>query len=160
MTMTEHPAQDTYGTPPPLTMLDGLMSDLNEHPALNDTVDLPVPTRDGWAIRCNTDIGYEELQVWRKAAVDPDMAVGVNELKLACTILVSATSAVLLEGEPVTVDGEPVTFNSPHLQGKLGVTRPQDAVRKLFGRDGYVTAASTALIREAGFGSEATPIRR
>lgn len=162
MTLTEHPA--VFGQEPtaaPLTMLDGLLSDLDEHPALTDTVDLPVTARPGWEIRCSTDIPYENLSAWRKGAQDPSMAVGTNELQLACSILVFACQGILVDGEAVLdEDGKAVTFFSLRLQEKLGVSRPDDAVRRLFRRDGFVTSAATALTREAGYGSEATPTRR
>jgi hypothetical protein len=158
-----HPAEQVFGNPQviqPLSMLDGLLSDLDEHPALNDTVDLPVQARPGWEIRCSTDIPYEMLAAWRKSSADPSLQSGTNEIKLACQILAYSTQALLVDGEPITVDGMPVDFSSDQLQRKLGVDRAVDAVRKLFRRDGFVTAASTTLLREAGYGAEVTPTRR
>jgi hypothetical protein len=161
--MSTHPAETTpasYGAPPPLTMLDGLNDDFDEHPALTDAVDIPVPARPGWSLRCNTDIPYENLSAWRKAAQDPAMAVGTNEVKLACSILLFATTALLIEGEVVTdTDGQAVTFASEQLHAKLGVSRGVDAVRKMFRRDGFLTSASAALLRESGYGTESNPTR-
>lgn len=161
--MTVHPADTTFGTPPtapPLTMLDGLNDDFDDHPALTDAVDIPIPARPGWSLRCSTDIPYENLSAWRKAAQDPSMAVGTNEVKLGCSILMFATKAILIEGEIVTdTDGQPVTFASEQLHAKLGVSRGVDAVRKMFRRDGFLNAASAALLRESGYGTESNPTR-
>jgi hypothetical protein len=159
-TLDEHPK--SYGLPavPALTMLDGLLSDLAEHPAISDTVEFDIKARPGWSIVLSTDIPYEHLAACRKAALDPSLVNGTNEVQLGCSILVYACRGLRKDGEPVTSAGEPVTLSSPALLKMLDATRPADATRKLFVRDGHITGLSTQLLLEAGYGSEATPTRR
>jgi hypothetical protein len=160
MTHPEGPV--SYGLPAvaDLTMLDGLLSDLAEHPAISDTIEFPITARPGWAIICSTDIPYENLAAWRKAAQDPTLGGGTNEVQLGCSILVHACRGLLKDGEPVTTRGEIVTLTSPALQQMLQVTRPADAARRLLVRDGYLTGTAQRLLLEAGYGSEATPTKR
>jgi hypothetical protein len=159
------PATAPLPAAPPLTaapvpsLLDGLLAEL-EQDATQETVTLGVQSRPGWEVRYAIDIPYEQLAQWRAAAADPAMPGGMNELQVACSALAACCRAILVGGEDVTDVNGPVTFASPDLQRRLGVTRPVDAVRKLYRFDGHVTASGTRLLQAAGYGQGANPTQR
>lgn len=152
------PHQATVAAEVP-SVLGGLLDELSE--ALDaEAVTFSVEARPGWDVRYSIEVPYEQFAQWQTAAVDPSMPAGVNEVQLMCTALVACCQALRVKGEDVTEDGEPVTFFTPGLQRRLGVTRPVDAVRKLYRFDGHVIAAGRELLKAAGYGVDATPTRR
>jgi hypothetical protein len=58
-------------------------------------------------------------------------------------------------GELVADDeGNPLTFRDKQLQEWVGATSSRDAVRALYGSDGYVTTVANRLLEEAGYGKD------
>ena len=58
-------------------------------------------------------------------------------------------------GELVADDeGNPLTFRDKQLQDWVGATSSRDAVRALYGSDGYVTTVANRLLEEAGYGKD------
>jgi hypothetical protein len=51
-------------------------------------------------------------------------------------------------------DGNPVTFRDKQLQEWVGAASSRDAVRALYGSDGYVTTVANRLLEEAGYGKD------
>jgi hypothetical protein len=160
--MTEGPVSygdDIPGAPSPApatTMLDGLLADFTAAKDQHETQEFDVPGRPGVTVRYATDVPYEMVAAWRKAAVGTD----APELRFGLSLLAHTCRAVLTDGEPVTDNGEPVTFVSPSLQAGLGVTSAADAVRAFYRKDGYVLASYNAVLFAAGYGAEVSPTTR
>jgi hypothetical protein len=58
-------------------------------------------------------------------------------------------------GETVTDDdGNPVTFRDKMFQDWVAAPSSRDAVRNLYGSDGYVTTIANRLLEEAGYGKD------
>ena len=58
-------------------------------------------------------------------------------------------------GELVADDeGNPLTFRDKQLQEWVGAPSSRDAVRTLYGSDGYVTTVANRLLEEAGYGKD------
>jgi hypothetical protein len=141
------------------TVLEGLLDALDREIG-RQSVTLGVAARPGCEVRYSVDIPYEQRAQWQQAAADPTMPLGFNELQVASVALATCCQAIIIDGEDVTDGGQPLTFASAELQRRLGVTRPADAVRKLYRFDGHVLASGNELMREAGYGQGATPTKR
>jgi hypothetical protein len=140
------------------TPLDGLLADFAAATAAHESVEIDVPGKPGRSVRYGTDLPYEMVAAWRKAAMDP--TIGFNELLFASSVVVFACQAIRTNGEDFTDNGQPVTFNSSALQAALGVSRPVDAARRFYGKDGHVIAVAARLLNDAGYGAEAHPTSR
>ncbi len=151
----DHPALTVPRSP---TQLDSLLADFTAAQHAHESVEIDTPGNPGVTVRYGTDIPYEMFAAWRKAAIDPE--IGLNELTFCTSVLTYACQAIRVGGEDVTDSGVPVNFTSPSLQVTLGVTRPVDAARKFYGRDGYVIAVANRVMVEAGYGAQATPTSR
>lgn len=113
---------------------------------------LPVPSRPGYAVRYKTAIDHEALAKWQKASEDRSAPDGMDVLGLALRVLGNSCEAILRHGEELTHDSRPVTFRTASFVELLGVTRPVEACRQLYGRDGHVIAAADEVLRAAGYG--------
>lgn len=137
--------------------LAGLLADLASDTTQHLT--LSVPRLPKYALRLDANLPFETYAAAVRAANDPTMPGGVNEMQLACTLLVHQCVGVLLDGDDLVDDsGSPVTLHDPVLAGLLHTTRPADTVRALFGRDGDVLAAGNRLVMSAGYGQDATAV--
>lgn len=119
-----------------------------------DRVTIPVPGRPGWAIVCHANIDGDTLGRWAKASSDKSQADGVNAVALASRIVAATNVAVMRNDEELAHNGDPVTLRSAKLLELLGVDRPIDGARKLFGVDGHLIQAGTRVTREAGYGDD------
>lgn len=127
-------------------------------PLADQTIVLPVPLRDGWAIRYSTAIPAETMQAWiKKATVKKD--ADLDMFRFACLCLAAKCTEIIQDGT-VWRDGagEALTFQSRELGEALGVETDVEAVRAVYGSDGHVSAAADKVTRAAGYGDELEPV--
>lgn len=123
-------------------------------PITTETVDLEVPLRPGYSVRCRTDFTGLDLDKWRKAARDKKFIDGIDTIKLAALLIGATCTAILKGGREVLSDGAVVTFATAEFRGQLGTTVVEQAVRRFYGQEGHVDAAGRRLLNEAGWGEE------
>jgi hypothetical protein len=123
-------------------------------PTITEPVDVEVPLRPGYALRCRTDFTGKDLDKWRKAARDKGFVEGIDGVKFSALILGATTVAVLKNGRPITSQGSDVTFATAEFRGMLGTRDVETSVRKMFGQEGHVDGAARRLLTEAGWGEE------
>lgn len=139
---------------PASTALDDLRADL-QRDVTGQEIQLVVPLRTGWTIRCNVDVESGQLNAWRKRCQDRAMPDGIDDLKFASIVLAAKTTAILKNGvEAHDEHGEPLTFKHKMLWEMTGTTRAVDAVRAVFSRDAHVITAAFEVLREAGYGED------
>ena len=90
------------------------------------------------------------------AAIFKRAEMNKKEASLAdASILALCCLEIKRHGTLVTDDdGNPVTFRDKMLQEWVGALSARDAVRALYGSDGYVTTVAARLLEEAGYGSD------
>lgn len=124
---------------------------------VKEPVRLQVPSRPGVSIMFSADLSLEQLDRWRKPCkLKRD---GFDNIKYACIILGNTSLGFYANDEEVlTADGKPMTLTGADIHRMLGVdaildrtSRNIEAVKKLYGYDGYVVAAMAAVIENAGF---------
>lgn len=120
----------------------------------------PVPGRERWAVRYATGFPHEELQAWKRAAIDKSASHGYDEFRLALAILGNTARAVLFDGEVARdADGAPLTLSSRALWADvLEAPTPSEGIRKLYGSDAAVLATSEAITEAAGYGQQVTAV--
>jgi hypothetical protein len=124
-----------------------------------DSIVLPVETRPGYSLRFDTDIPYEALEKWRKAAKDRKASNGVDVSRLAALVIANKCIAILKDGRVLTDgDGDPLTFGSDEIRAMYDVLRAADAVKIMIGRDARMQAISDAVIGAAGWGDEVSEV--
>lgn len=119
------------------------------------TVDLEVPRRPGYALRCRTDFTSRDIDLLLKRCRDKRFATGSDSVKYAALLLGLTCIAVLRHGEPLELDGtSPITLTSSELWAKLDTSSADETARKLYGVEGHVDAAGNRLMAEAGWGDD------
>jgi hypothetical protein len=90
------------------------------------------------------------------AAIFKRAEMNKKEASLAdASILALCCLEIKRHGTLVTDDdGNPVTFRDKMLQEWVGALSARDAVRALYGSDGYVTTVAARLLEEAGYGND------
>lgn len=123
---------------------------------LDDETTLEIPGRPGYSVVFWIGFEWEELNAWRKKAKDKRFPTGTHEVRAGALILVNTCRAILRHGGPVELDGRPWTFRERSFLGMYpdagGST--VEAVRKFYGRDAHVIAASLKVLDAAGYGEE------
>lgn len=121
----------------------------DEVPAREGTV--KVPGRPGYEIRYSTEgIDYDTVTVWRKRSADDKKPGGSNELTFGAIVIANACQAIVRNGEDLVLDGQVATFRSKRLIEILGAIKAVHAVKKLFGNDFELIAASWEILSDAG----------
>lgn len=133
------------------------------------TIDLEVPGRPGYGVRCRCDVAYDELVDWRDRASGVNAARNraerrkptaqaqagrLNELSMAAFVLVHTADAILRHGAEVPDSDSPtglLTFTSPTFLRMMKASTARAAVVKFFGVDGHVTAAANRVLVESGW---------
>lgn len=151
---TEVPVLDEYEDTAPGTMLDELRADLAQEIA-DEPVTIAIPGRPGIELKFSTALDQHVLAKLRKASKDRSMPEGIDELGLACRILATQHAGLIRNGEEVLTEGEPLTVRTPALLDLVGASRPVEAVRALFGKDGHVLAAARRVLQGAGYDEDA-----
>lgn len=123
--------------------------------AVVPTIDLAVPTRPGWVLRCRANFGAKAVDGYRKAAADKRFTDKIDGGKMSALVIGANTVAILRNGVEVNVDGKPATFATPAFRQALGADSVATAVRTVYGLDGHLEAAALRLMTEAGYGDEA-----
>lgn len=137
-------------------MLDSLLADLTAAQDKFETCEFEVPGKPSLTIRYATDVPYEMLSGWQRAAASSEAPM----LRSAMSLLAWACRGILADGEMITDNGQPVTFLTPAVQTRLGVTTAPDAVRAFYGKDGSVLGTYIALLKAAGYDTEVSPTKR
>lgn len=115
-------------------------------------VELPVPTRPGYAVRYKTAIDHELLARWQKASEDRSAPDGMDVLGLALRVLGNCCVGIVRRGEELEHEGKPVTFRTRSFVELLGTDRPAEACRAFYAKDGHVISAADEVLRAAGYG--------
>lgn len=133
-----------------------------------DPITLEVPLRKGLAIRFDPTITMEQVEQWRKQSVmganrnqrrraSAD-ETNIDPMKMAALVVFSTAEVFLVDGEEVFLPGdEPLNFhNQDELKQIFGLVAATNTelVRKVFGNDAHVVAASTQIMDAAGFGDD------
>lgn len=140
-------AGDEEAATPGVTPLDTLRAELADID--DETVDLEVPKRPGWAVRVSTTVRYDKLMGWRKQATSKS---NVNELRLAALALANQNTAIVRNGDDLADDdGELYTFRSRGFKDLLGADDAVEAVIRLYGNEFHVLNAANRLLVEAGY---------
>lgn len=140
---------DELDPPPTSTPLSELRDELTAE--LEHLETFEVPGRPGYAVRFDVDVDHNRLGHWRKRAKDTTQPEGLDEVKWAASILASQAVAIVRHGADLELDGQPATFATPAFQELLGVGRPIDAVKALYGRHASVIATAWAVLEAAGY---------
>lgn len=119
-----------------------------------EPVNLEVPLRPGYSVRCRTDFTGKDLDKWRKAARDKGFVDGIDGVKFSALIIGATCIAILKAGREVLSDGRAVSFATPEFRGTLGTRDVDTAVRRFFAQEGHVDSAARRLLNEAGWGEE------
>lgn len=122
-----------------------------------DPITLVVPSRNGVAIRFDTNIDADALEAWRRKSRKRDRRSGtevIDPIKLACTVIGNQAREITMGGDAVTDGGEPVLFYSPVLHEMVGASNTLEAVRMMFGVDGHLLDAADRVVEAAGYGDE------
>jgi hypothetical protein len=61
---------------------------------------------------------------------------------------------IVYKDEDVNAGDGPLTFASPTLHEMLGADRTVDAIKRLYGRDPYVTRTASAVLDAAGWNGD------
>lgn len=141
-----------------LTALDALGAQIEERDAEEETtVDVEVPGLDIRLV-CSTVVPYEEYQKWQITALPPKErkkrkinGLTMSQMVLACMVLVNTCDAIEHkvggEWKPMLgTDGEVYTLRSDELLRRFNVIDVNAFIKKLFGRDPRVLAASEKVI--------------
>lgn len=121
------------------------------------TINLEVPTRDGWAVRFRTDLEQEQLKAFNRRAETKkrNPITGekeVDELKLSRMILGTYSVAVLRDGVVVeTEDGDALTLAHPEFLAMVGATTVSEAVQRWYVTDGGVIQVGRAFMSATGW---------
>jgi hypothetical protein len=127
-----------------------LRADLAEK--ILEEVVLPVPARKGYESVHVADISATTMDGLRKRA---KVKGRIDNVKLVGLVMANTNVAIRKDGRRlVDEEGEPLNFRSAEFLEIQGVSSAADAVRKFYGRDGDLDAASRALLRAAGWGEE------
>lgn len=149
------PELDTDPVPGPDTIMDAGPSDLDMLRAdlrreVVEEIVLPVPARPGYATRHAADLNAHTVEQLRKRA---KTKTGIDGVKLVSLLMASTNTAVLKDGKRLTTpDGDPLNFRSSEFLEIMGEATAAGAVRKFYGRDGDMDAASRALMQACGWG--------
>lgn len=145
------------------TPLDDLRAELSA-PVEGEPATLKVPGRPGYAVRYSVDLDDLEFQRWHRKASGktiPGRDAAVDRLKLAGLVLAYQCEAIVRNGREVTDGGAPLLFRSPaflDLMRRDDERRPpevREAVRRFYGRDADLLAASDEVLNRAGYGDTA-----
>lgn len=71
------------------------------------------------------------------------------------TVLATFSVEIWELGERWESDGVPLTFRDREVMELLGAANPSEAVRALYGSDGFVSTVAEQLLDKAGYGSKA-----
>lgn len=131
------------------TALDELVAELVA-PLDVEPVDVPVPNREKFSLRCRPVIKSEQMRRWARSARAKDWKQGdpeglaIDSVLLAATVLAETCTAILVDGAPMLdPDGNTVTFASPWLHQRLGGKQSHaDVVRAIYGNDAHVIDAA------------------
>lgn len=136
------------------SMLDQLKLDLREQVSAPRM--FPVPSREGYALRCRTDLSATEMQTLFKRASKGRNTT--DNLLLAKLTLVQATVAIHRQGKALIDDkGDEQTFGSEAFMAAVGCppgSNVVDAVALFVGRDGDITALFDAVVDASGYGKK------
>ncbi len=136
------------------SMLDQLKQDLRNQVSAPRM--FPVPSRDGYALRCRTDLSSQEMQTLFKRASKGRNTT--DNLLLAKLTLAQATLAIHRQGKALIDDkGDEQTFSSEAFMTAVGCppnANVVDAVALFVGRDGDITALFDAVVDASGYGKK------
>lgn len=134
--------------------LEELVADLTEN-AEDGAGEVPiaVPTRRAIVIVQHDNITGRQIEEWRRQSKTRG---SVDPIKFAAIILARTSVRLERNGEPVQDPntGELATLRSEWLWNLYGAPGAVEAIRRLFGKDGYVNAAAAEVMAAAGWGSE------
>ena len=144
---------DPIGEPPAAstgpTVLDALLADLaaeREH----KTVTLPVPMREGYAVRYTTAVTYDNLRAWQEHA-------GGDEMRMALIVLGNTARAIVRDGADVVDETQkPVRFDHDAIKelarrAKVDTDRTTAVIRWFYNRDADVLRAGRSVLQGAGY---------
>lgn len=134
----------------PGTPLDDLAKELTQDVAL-EPLWLPVPGRPGYEAGFERDIDSDLLQRWTKAAQNKKLAGGGDQMQIALRVLARANLGLRRHGEQIVDHGSPLTFRSERFLALYGFDRPQEAIKKFYGRDGDVVTTANEVLEGAGY---------
>jgi hypothetical protein len=99
----------------------------------DETVDLEVSSRPGWAFRYKTYLSWaDESQILARAAA-PETPAGQDPVEKGIAYATACCVGLLLNGEEVKgSNGAPLTFSHPELMRLVGAENETDCVRKVF----------------------------
>jgi hypothetical protein len=139
----------------PTNVLDQLRSVLQEK-VIIPLFRCTVPTRPTIEVEFDVDIDANILQMWQKRSRDTSLPDNLDIRKFSSIVLLDRCRGIYVQGQKVvdTTSGENVTFNHPILCGMLGVTRPIDAVKAMYGPDAAIMQTTQRVMEEAGYGDE------
>lgn len=140
--------------------LQAIAAELAE--TLAEHVDVPVPTREGWSVRCLTDVSADDLDAWRKAAKSKRHEDGINAAKLMRLVLANKVVGIIRHGVPlVDGHGEDLSFRHRGFWPLVGITRKDatasDVVKAFVVKDGAIDAMAKTVLEESGWGDDLTP---
>lgn len=110
-------------------------------------ISVDVPSRPGFALVCDPNLGVGQMQFWQKRCRNPQVYGGIDMVKLAATVLANQTRDVTLHGKSTGW-----TFRDGAFWRELGAKSGSDAVRRLFGarREALLVEAAEQVLAEAG----------
>lgn len=136
---------------------DDLLAELTAN--VTNDVDLLIPRRPGWAFRCRTDFTGADLDLLRKKAKNKRFVDGIDSVKFNSLTLGLTNVAIIRDGDADALADAlgvtaPVTVATPELRNILKTSNVDETVRALFGSEGDLSAATSTLMTEAGWGDE------
>lgn len=133
------------------TIMDALQNELKKA-VRNEPLTLTVPNRPTISLVFDPNIEAIHLQMWRKASADKTMPDKFDSLKFSCIVVANTCTNVMYDGAIMTdTDGHDLKFSNKNFLKMLGSDRAVTAVRQLYGADGHIFIAASAIMTAAGY---------
>jgi hypothetical protein len=130
------------------TVYDALREEFNR-PAEAEQIVLAVPNRP--AIKVIYDPNQADYDTMERIQRTARHGKKVDVLHLSSLVLQYTMVGLLFNNEPIVEDDEPLTVADRKIQDLLEVDNAKDAIKKLYGSDGHIMAATQAVMTAAGY---------
>lgn len=146
---------ETYDDDAPMqtvSLFEALKSELSREVEVDD-YPLDIPMRPEMALVFRPQVEWDIFQTWVKRATDKKTS-DVDYMKLSVTVISNLNIGITLNGQPVSSpDGEQLRITSREIHQFLNVPigSTQQAIRKLYIKDGHAIQAMRLVVEKCGY---------